>query len=255
MLQAKEDYTFNPLERARDAGGDWKEAFLRILLIEDNLDLGDAVETKLRQAGHSVEWAQDGLTASSWLQDGTWDAIVLDINLPGKDGFTLMRELRESACDTQVLVVTARAEIEDKISMLDLGADDYLVKPFDLRELEARLRALLRRKAGQSSSLAHYGDLVLDAANRTASIAGQPLELGRREFRLLEILLARVNQTVAKERLMNQLFSLDEDVSLNALELQVSRLRKKLAGTTVDIITVRGVGYQAQCHAPEPGGR
>jgi two-component system response regulator TctD len=221
---------------------------VRILLIEDSPDLGDAIETKLRTAGHSVEWVQDGPTASSWLRDQTWDAIVLDIMLPGKDGFTLLRELREAHCGTQVLVITARAEIEDKISMLDLGADDYLVKPFDLRELEARLRALLRRTAGQSSSLAHYGNLALDMANRSASVDGHPLDLGRREFRLLEILLAHPNQTVSKERLMNQLFSLDEDVSLNALELQVSRLRKKLAGASVDILTVRGVGYQAQCH-------
>lgn len=220
---------------------------MRILLIEDNADLGDAIETKLRSSGHSVEWARDGLEASQWLAAETWDAIVLDIMLPGKDGFTLLRELREAACDTHVLVVTARAEIEDKIGMLDLGADDYLVKPFDLRELEARLRALLRRTAGKSSSRLQYGDLLLDTATRSASVAGRPLELGRREFRLLEILLSRVGQTVGKERLMNQLFSLDEDVSLNALELQVSRLRKKLAGTAVDIVTVRGVGYQAHC--------
>ncbi len=222
---------------------------MRILLIEDNPDLGDAIETKLRVSGHSVEWVRDGLAASRWVAGGGWDAIVLDVMLPGKDGFTILRELRDSVCDTQVLVITARAEIEDKVGMLDLGADDYMVKPFDLRELEARLRALLRRAAGHSSNLAHYGDLALDTTNRCATLAGQPIDLGRREFRLLEILLSRLGQTVGKERLMNQLFSLDEDVSLNALELQVSRLRKKLAGSAVHIVTVRGTGYQAHCDA------
>ncbi|MFT0532557.1 response regulator transcription factor [Castellaniella hirudinis] len=218
---------------------------MRILLVEDNPDLGDAIETKLKSSGHSVEWARDGRAAARWLQDGNWDAVVLDIMLPGKDGFAILRDLREAAIDTQVLVITARAEIEDKVGMLDLGADDYMVKPFDLRELEARLRALLRRASGHSSSLIHYGPLALDSSSRSVTLDGKPLELGRREFRLLEILLARLGQTVHKERLMNQLFSLDEDVSLNALELQISRLRKKLAHTPIRITTVRGIGYQA----------
>ncbi|MBD9477014.1 response regulator transcription factor [Achromobacter sp. ACM01] len=220
---------------------------MRILLVEDNLDLGDAVESKLRFAGHSVQWVRDGVDALRWGLDETWDALVLDINLPGKDGFTVIRELRAAGLDAPVLVMTARAEIEDKIDMLDLGADDYLVKPFDLRELEARLRALMRRPAGQTSSVTVYGNLSLDLANRNVSVAGAPLELGRREFRLLEILLGKLGQTVAKERLMNQLFDLD-DGTLNALELLISRLRKKLTGASIDIVTVRGVGYQARSH-------
>ena len=137
---------------------------MRILLVEDNLDLGDAVESKLRLAGHSVQWARDGLTALRRGLDETWDALVLDINLPGKDGFSVIRELRAAGLEAPVLVMTARAEIEDKIDMLDLGADDYLVKPFDLRELEARLRALMRRPAGQTSSVTTYGNLGLDLA-------------------------------------------------------------------------------------------
>ena len=220
---------------------------MRILLVEDNLDLGDAVESKLRFAGHSVQWVRDGVDALRWGLDETWDALVLDINLPGKDGFTVIRELRAAGLEAPVLVMTARAEIEDKIDMLDLGADDYLVKPFDLRELEARLRALMRRPAGQTSSVTVYGNLSLDLANRNVSVAGAPLELGRREFRLLEILLGKLGQTVAKERLMNQLFDLD-DGTLNALELLISRLRKKLTGASIDIVTVRGVGYQARSH-------
>jgi two-component system response regulator TctD len=218
---------------------------MRILLVEDNADLGDAVESKLRAAGHSVEWVRDGEAALQWGRHETWDALVLDIMLPGKSGFDVIRELRAAGLEAPVLVVTARSEIEDKIDMLDLGADDYLVKPFDLRELEARLRALMRRPAGQTTSVATYGNLALDLAGRTATIAGAPVDLGRREFRLLEILLSRLGRTVTKERLMSQLFDL-EDVSLNALELHISRLRKKMTGASVDIVTVRGVGYQAR---------
>ncbi|OZI20576.1 DNA-binding response regulator [Bordetella genomosp. 9] len=220
---------------------------MRILLIEDNPDLGDAIESKLRASGHSVQWVQDGETALQWSRHEEWDALVLDIMLPGKSGFDVIRELRASGIEAPVLVVTARAEIEDKIDMLDLGADDYLVKPFDLRELEARLRALLRRPAGRTTSVAVHGNLTLDVAGRTAHIGGVPVTLGRREFRLLEILLDRMGSTVGKERLMSQLFDL-EDVLPNALELLVSRLRRKIAGATVDIVTVRGVGYQARLH-------
>lgn len=221
---------------------------MRILLVEDNQDLGDAIESKLRVAGHSVEWAHDGEMALRWGHHENWDAIVLDIMLPGKDGFAVIRALRAAGCEAPVLVATARSEIEDKVDMLDLGADDYMVKPFDLRELEARLRALMRRPAGITASVAHYGNISIDLASRSASIAGATLDLGRREFRLLEILLARLGHTVAKERLMNQMFSQDEDVSPNAIELHVSRLRKKLADSSIDIVTVRGVGYQARCH-------
>jgi two-component system response regulator TctD len=220
---------------------------MRILLVEDNIDLGDAIESKLRSSGHSVEWVRDGEAALRWSRHDAWDALVLDIMLPGKSGFDVIRELRASGMEAPVLVVTARAEIEDKIDMLDQGADDYLVKPFDLRELEARLRALLRRPAGRTTSMAVHGNLTLDIAGRTAHVGGVPVTLGRREFRLLEILLDRMGSTVSKERLMSQLFDLD-DVLPNALELLVSRLRRKIAGATVDIVTVRGVGYQARSH-------
>jgi two-component system response regulator TctD len=221
---------------------------MRLLLVEDNADLGDAIESKLRRAGHSVQWVRDGEAGVRWANAEPWDALVLDINLPGQDGFSVIRSLRASGMDAPVLVITARSEVEDKIDMLDLGADDYMVKPFDLRELEARLRALMRRPAGQTTSHQTYGNLTLDVAGRTASVDGLPIDLGRREFRLLEILVSRLGQTVAKERLMSQVFDA-EDASLNALELLISRLRKKLAGATLDIQTVRGVGYKAAVHA------
>jgi two-component system, OmpR family, response regulator TctD len=148
-----------------------------------------------------------------------------------------------------VLVVTARSEIDDRVSLLDMGADDYLVKPFDLRELEARLRALMRRPAGHATSRMVLGDLVMETAAHSITIAGVPVEIGRREFRLLEILLSRAGQVVAKERLMQQLFSIDEDVAVNALELYVSRLRRKIENSGVSILTVRGIGYLARADA------
>ena len=212
---------------------------MRILLVEDNLDR--AMPWKASCAGRPQRpmgaRRPDGVAARL---DETWDALVLDINLPGKDGFSVIRELRAPGLEAPVLVMTARAEIEDKIDMLDLGADDYgqAFRPARTRSPPARIDA---PPAGQTSSVTTYGNLGLDLAARGVSVDGAPVELGRREFRLLEILLGKFGQTVAKERLMNQLFDTD-DGSLNALELLISRLRK-LAGASVDIVTVRGVGY------------
>lgn len=216
---------------------------MRILLVEDNEDLGEAIEKRLRNAGHSVEWVRDGAHVVSTAESDQFDAVTLDLMLPNRDGISLIAELRRRKFSAPILVMTARSEIDDKVSLLDLGADDYLVKPFDLRELEARLRALLRRTGGQASSTIEVGNLSLDLAGLNASVDGKTLELGRREFRLLEILVAHAGKVVAKERLMNQLFNFDETVSINALELHISRLRKKLDGANVEIGTVRGVGY------------
>jgi len=219
---------------------------MRILLVEDNEDLGEAIERRLRDAGHSVEWLRNGDQAIEMARAEAFDVVALDLSLPGRDGISILSELRNGGAETPVLVMTARAEIDDKVSLLDRGADDYLVKPFDLRELEARLRVLMRRPAGQATSTATVGDVTIDLASGLVTVSGRAIELGRREFRLLEILLGKVGQVVAKERLMTQLFSFDEDVSVNALELQVSRLRRKLEGSRLEIGTVRGVGYLAR---------
>ncbi|WP_225766657.1 response regulator transcription factor [Inquilinus sp. Marseille-Q2685] len=219
---------------------------MRILLVEDNPDLGEAVENRLRKSGHSVEWVRDGLAAVEAAAHDAFDAVLLDIMLPGQDGFAVLRDLRRRGVDAPVLVVTARSEIDDKVGLLDLGADDYLVKPFDLRELEARLRALLRRPAGQTSSTVAHGNVTLDLAGQAVTVAGQHVEFGRREFRLLEILLTRAGQVAAKDRLMIQLFGDEADVSVNALELLVSRVRRKLEGADIDIVTLRGTGYRVQ---------
>ncbi|SMQ61897.1 two-component system, OmpR family, response regulator TctD [Devosia lucknowensis] len=216
---------------------------MRILLVEDNEDLGEAIEKRLRSAGHSVEWVRDGNDVVPAADAEPFDAVALDLMLPNRDGISLIAELRKRKFNAPILVITARSEIDDKVSLLDLGADDYLVKPFDLRELEARLRALLRRTGGQASNTVSVGNLELDLTGLNAAVDGRAIELGRREFRLLEILVAHAGRVVAKERLMNQLFNFDESVSVNALELHISRLRKKLEHANVEIGTVRGVGY------------
>lgn len=216
---------------------------MRILLVEDNEDLGEAIEKRLRSAGHSVEWVRDGNDVVSAALGDDFDAVALDLMLPNRDGIALIADLRRRKFTAPILVITARSEIDDKVSLLDLGADDYLVKPFDLRELEARLRALIRRTGGQTSSTLAAGNLEMDLAGLNASVGGRSLELGRREFRLLEILVTHAGKVVPKERLMNQLFNFDEAVSVNALELHISRLRKKLEPANIEIGTVRGVGY------------
>lgn len=219
---------------------------MRILVVEDNEDLGEAISSRLRAAGHSVEWVKNGTEAKRYCELENWDAVLLDIMLPDEDGFSVLRHVRQHKMTTPVLVMTARAEIEDKVSMLDLGADDYLVKPFDFRELEARLRVLMRRPSGQVSSVSVLGNLSIDSANRRITINDEQVEFGRREFCLLEILLSRVGQVVSKERLMTQLFNFDEECSPNAIELHISRIRRKLNDAQVRIETVRGSGYCAQ---------
>jgi len=224
---------------------------MRILLVEDSEDLGEAIEKRLRGAGHSVEWVRDGAEVAAAAQAEPFDAVALDLTLPNRDGIVLLAELRREKFNAPILVITARSEIDDKVSLLDLGADDYLVKPFDLRELEARLRALIRRTGGQTTSTIAAGNIEVDLAGLNVVVGGRPLDLGRREFRLLEILVTNVNKVVPKERLMNQLFNFDEAVSINALELHISRLRRKLEGADIEIGTVRGVGYIVR----DPDGR
>lgn len=219
---------------------------MRLLLVEDNEDLGDAMARHLQRSGHSVEWVRHGEGAVETTALERFDAAIVDLTLPGRDGVSVIEEWRRGKIAMPILVVTARSEIDDKIGILDRGADDYIVKPFDLREMEARLRALLRRQAGQTTSVTVAGDVVLDGAGFTVLVAGRRVELGRREFRLLEIFMARLGTVTPKERLMGQLFSHDDEVLDNALELYVSRLRRKLAGCDLEIVTVRGVGYGAR---------
>lgn len=219
---------------------------MNILLVEDNHDLGEAVARRLRAAGHQLTWNTDGHDVIGAVELHDIDALILDLTLPAGDGITILRELRRGRRDLPVLVITAKAEIDDKVSMLDLGADDYLVKPFDMRELEARLRALTRRPAGHVASRMELGLLELDPAGKVLWFEGRLVELGLREFRLLEALVGMAGRVVTRERLMSRLFDLEDGGSENALELLVSRLRRKIVGARVEIVTVRGVGYLAR---------
>ncbi len=216
---------------------------MRILIIEDSVDIAEAIEAKLSRSGHHVTLAPDGVTGEELALSGAFDVVVLDINLPGRSGFEVMAHMRDGESPTPVLVITARNQLDDKISLLDLGADDYIVKPFDLGELEARLRAVTRRHQGLSQSVVRVGPLEVDLTVRAARLGLEPLELGKREFEVLEALAAQSGNTVSKERLYLKLFGHEDIGTPNALELLVSRIRKKLEGGDVEIVTHRGSGY------------
>ncbi|MFM0212227.1 response regulator transcription factor [Paraburkholderia sediminicola] len=216
---------------------------MRILVVEDGVDIGNAIRSRLSRLGHAVDLEADGRAANVLLGTQNYDLVVLDVMLPSMDGFAILRELR-SRSDTPVLLLTARSAVDDRVSGLGFGADDYLIKPFDYRELEARVQALLRRKSGQASDIIQLGDLIIDRNNRLAELKGHSLPLSRKEFALLEILLSRPQRTFSKEELLNLLFSYEKEPSLNAVEQYITRLRKKIDGSSVEIRTTRGMGYQ-----------
>lgn len=224
---------------------------MRILLIEDSSDIADAIATKFTREGHAVTVAQDGRIGEDFALSDAFDVIVLDINLPGKDGFALMRSIRQHRLSTPVLVITARNQVADKVSLLDLGADDYIVKPFDLSELAARVRALARRGMGLAQPVVAVGELRVDLTRRAARLGDRPLELGRREFEMLEVLVANAGAAINKEQIVNKLFGHDDTGTLNAVELLVSRLRRKIEGADIEILTQRGVGYLLRRKEPE----
>ncbi len=222
---------------------------VRILLVEDAADLAEAIEHRLLRVGHAVDWQRDGNGASAVLAYQTYDAIVLDIGLPGRDGFAVLSELRSRGDKTPVLMLTARSEIEDRVQALDIGADDYLPKPFDFREFDARLRALLRRRQDVASGITRIGALVFDRGARKVLFEGRNLELPNREYRLLEILIGRLGRVTSKETIAEHLFGFNDEAGPNAIELYVARLRKRLEGAPLTIGTVRGAGYIAEASA------
>lgn len=219
---------------------------MRILLIEDATDLAEAIVRRLTRSGHAVDYQSDGLDASGVLSYQAYDLVILDIGLPRCDGWQLLSELRGRGAQVPVLMLTARTEVDDRVRALDLGADDYLLKPFDFRELDARCRALLRRKQGISAGVTRMGALVFDRAKCCVTLEGGPIELPTREYRLLEIFIGRLGQVISKHEIARQLFGFDDQAGPNAIELYIGRLRKKLGTSSLTIRTVRGVGYIAE---------
>jgi two-component system OmpR family response regulator len=222
---------------------------LRILLVEDDAVLATALTRALRQAAYAVDAIESGSEADQVLRVDVYDLVVLDLGLPGLDGLEVLRRLRDRRSRVPVLALTARDALEDRVVGLDLGADDYLTKPFDLPEFEARVRALIRRAHGNAGLELVHGRLRLDVAARRLFYDDQAIELPARELALIELLLARQGRVVSKEQMIDHLFGFGDDVGPNAIEVYVHRVRRKLEPLGIEIRTVRGMGYLLD-HAP-----
>ena len=218
---------------------------MRILVVEDAEDVADAIGSHFVRQGHVCDHAASLADAGHFAHVGDYDLVILDINLPDGSGLKFLRNLRSAKNDVPVLVLTARIQVDDKVDALDFGADDYLVKPFDLRELEARARAITRRQHGASDAALEAGNLRCNLAARTVTVGGKEIELTRREFILLEAFIENINRVLQKDELHSRLFGLTGEAGLNAVELYVARLRRKLAAADFEIKTLRGLGYQA----------
>ncbi len=214
---------------------------MRILLVEDDKLLGDGVRAGLGQSGFSVDWVRDGIAGELALRTGEYAGVVLDLGLPRLSGLDLLQRLRHGGNKVPVLILTARDRVEDRIKGLDSGADDYLIKPFDLDELAARLRALVRRSSGEAAPKLRVGEIELDPAARCVNFRGRPVELSVREFTLLQELMLNAGRVLSREQLAQKLYAWGEEIESNAIEVHVHHLRRKLAPELLR--TVRGVGY------------
>jgi two-component system response regulator QseB len=214
---------------------------MRVLLVEDDVMIGASLQQGLRDDGYAVDWVKDGRAAEVALADPAHQLVLLDLGLPHKDGLTLLRALRKRGSRVPVLVLTARDAIEDRVQGLDAGADDYLVKPFSLAELAARLRALLRRDAGRADPLVRVGSLTLDPSTREVTRDGKPVTLSAREYALLEALVARPGAVLSRTQLEEKLYGWGQEVESNTVEVYIHALRRKLGQDFIK--NVRGVGY------------
>ncbi|MBI1170112.1 response regulator [bacterium] len=218
---------------------------MRMLLVEDTEDVAAAVVESFARRGDAVDHVGTVADAVASLAVLEYDITILDIQLPDGEGTEILRILRQTGRAVPVLMLTARGEVDARIAALDQGADDYMVKPFDLGELHARVRALVRRNGTERAGIIAYGDITFDPAARELTVAGQPVTLTRREYSLLEVLLTNRGRVVAKDHIHDRMFSFnDEEVGLNSIETYVARLRRKIEGSHVTIRTLRGLGYQ-----------
>lgn len=216
---------------------------MRLLVVEDNYELAAWLAKALRQAQYTVDIAADGDEAELMLKVAPYSALILDLSLPKMDGLTLLKQLRRAGDRTPVIILTANASLEGRVAGLDSGADDYLAKPFEIAELEARLRAVIRRGHDLAAPQIAVGDLSLDGATRQFILSGAPLQLTPREHAVLEHLIMKAGNTVPKESLTGSVFGFDDAADASAIEVYVHRVRKKLEGSNVQIATLRGLGY------------
>ncbi|WP_426712277.1 two-component system response regulator PmrA [Cronobacter muytjensii] len=217
---------------------------MKLLIVEDDLLLQEGLAMALGNEGYALDCAGSAAQGDALLQSGEYSLIILDLGLPDKDGATLLRQWRRSGISTPVLILTARDALEDRVSGLDAGADDYLVKPFALAELHARVRALIRRYQGHSDNLLQHDDITLNLQTQQVLLRGQPVEVTPKEFALLTRLMMRIDQTVHRETLQQDIYSWQDDPGSNTLEVHIHNLRRKLGKTRIR--TVRGVGYRLE---------
>jgi two-component system response regulator TctD len=220
---------------------------LRILLAEDNRTLADWLEKALRHSGFTVDCMRDGIDADHMLLTQAYDLVILDLGLPRMDGLEILRRLRHRGAPVPVLILTARGAIDDRVQGLNLGADDYLPKPFSLSELEARINAVIRRAKGGASPVLTLGSLEYDTIGRIFRLNGELLALRPKEHAVLETLIARAGKAVAKASLYEHIFKMEETANAEAVEVYIHRLRKRLQGSGIAIVTLRGLGYVLEC--------
>lgn len=221
---------------------------MKILLVEDDQLLGDGIAAGLTQAGFTVDWVLDGQQADTALLTHNYDAVVLDLGLPKRSGMDVLKHARAQGKDLPILILTAYSAVEHRVAGLDAGADDYLAKPFDLTELQARLRALLRRSKGYADAVIRQGELSLDPARHSVLFAGQPVDVSAREFKILHSLLLNAGRVMSKAQLEEQLYGWGDEIESNTIEVFVHHLRRKLNPQL--ILTVRGVGYMIEKTTP-----
>lgn len=219
---------------------------MRLLLVEDDVMVASGMKLGLCDAGYTVDWVGSGERALHALDSESFDLAIVDIGLPGMDGLQLTQNMRAKGCTMPVLILTARDALHDRVQGLDLGADDYMLKPFELPELLARLRALLRRSQAATSAVLGFGPLEMDTALRRVTLAGQLMELGPREWSVLEYLLLQAPKPAAKDKLLAALTGWDKEITPNAIEVYISRLRAKLEPAGVALRSIRGFGYRLE---------
>jgi two-component system OmpR family response regulator len=216
---------------------------MRVLVVEDNTTLADGLAAVLRVAGYAVDIVHDGVSADAVLTTESFDLVILDLSLPEMDGLDVLRRMRARKNKSAALILTARGALDERVRGLDLGADDYMTKPFEVSELEARVRVLLRRQAGIHEASVSFGNVTLDMSSRTLSAFGQPLDIPARELSVLETLLLKAGKVVAKQSIIESLAAFDDDLSENAVEQYISRLRRRLAPYALTVRVARGLGY------------